>query len=143
MGGIGGARRLGGVRSMVVVGAVLATVLTAVLAAAALAGCASGGAAPTDPLTGTTWAGVDSLDRETIFLFQPDGTVRVTYYDDTFDDELDVWRLSGTSLEIDVYQGDAAGTATYVGRLGESSLALSATTDGSDESYTVNLSRQQ
>ena len=119
---------------------VLAAMLFAVTL---LAGCTTSVAAPTDPLTGTTWSGVDSLDRETIFFFQPDGTVRVTYYDDTFDDELDVWQLTGSSIEVDIYQGDAAGTATYIGQFGESTLALTATTDASDETFTVTLDRQQ
>ena len=118
---------------------------TALLAAAALSltGCTAEAAPPGNALAGTTWSGVDSLDRETTFHFQPDGTVLVTYAGDTFDDELDVWKLTGTSVTIDIYQGDAAGTATYVGELGASNLVLDATTDASDEAFTLRLSEQQ
>jgi len=120
-----------------------AVLVLAASAVVALTGCTAATAEPTDALTGTTWSGVDSLDRETTFHFQPDGTVRVSYFGDTFDDELDTWKLSGTSLTVDIYQGDAAGTATYVGQLTEAGLALNATTDASNESFTVQLTEEQ
>ena len=119
-------------------------------AAPTLTGCAPQGATEAnDGITGTTWSGTDSLQRPTIFTFDADGTVDVTYFDDSFADELDTWKLEGTTIAVTVYVSEDAGSAVYTGdvELGTSaseaspSMTLSASTTSSDDILKVTLTR--
>jgi hypothetical protein len=138
----------------------------AVLVAVTLSGCTTVEAGtPSDGVTGTTWSGVDSLERPTTFTFEGDGTVEVTYFDDTFNDELDTWTLIDSTVTVTVYLSEELGSALYTGILnlgtstsmgtgtetgagtdaGTSSapatMTLSATTTLSDETYELTLTR--
>ncbi|MBN9606912.1 MAG: hypothetical protein J0G30_09905 [Actinomycetales bacterium] len=89
-----------------------AAATVAALATASLTGCSllssvlpGGGSAPvapgsSNPLTGTSWSGVDSDGDAWGFEFQDDGTVGLTYNGSSYDDASDTWTLSGSTLDI-------------------------------------------
>jgi len=124
-------------------------VVASAAAAITLGGCTTEAAGPApDGVTGTTWSGVDSLERPTVFTFEPDGTVEVTYFDDSFNDELDTWSLDGTAITITVFVSEEDGSATYAGTIdlegaggGTAAMSLDATVSESGESFTLDLTR--
>jgi hypothetical protein len=115
-----------------------------------LAGCTAGVSSPApDGVTGTTWSGTDSLERPTVLAFESDGTIEVTYFDDTFNDELDTWSLDGTSISMTVFVSESEGSATYTGIVDTgsteedalASMTLEAIVSGTGESFTLDLVR--
>ena len=84
----------------------LATASASLLLLVSLTACfggglpTTGGDTPTTDfdLTGTSWSGTDSDGDFWGFEFQSDGTVGLTYNEDTYDDPADVWKVSGSTL---------------------------------------------
>jgi hypothetical protein len=139
------ASRLGSSVSATAASFMLAGMLTGMLA-----GCTAGVSSPAaDGVTGTTWSGTDSLERPTVLAFESDGTVEVTYFDDTFNDELDTWSLDGTSISMTVFVSELEGSATYTGIVDTgstegdalASMTLEAIVSGTGESFTLDLVR--
>jgi hypothetical protein len=128
---------------------VIAVVASATMAIV-LGGCTTEAVGPApDGVSGTTWSGIDSLDRPTVFTFEPDGTVEVTYFDDTFNDERDTWSLDGSTITITVFVSEEEGSANYAGTVDLSgaddgptaAMALEARVSDSGESFTLDLTR--
>ena len=104
---------------------------------AALTAC-FGAPAPTNPsydLTGTSWSGTDSDGDYWAFEFQADGTVGLTYLTDSWDEDVDVWEVSGGTLTITTVfdQGDVV----FTGPVSDGTMNLSATYPGGSFTLTV------
>jgi len=104
---------------------------------AALTAC-FGAPAPSNPgydLTGTSWSGTDSDGDFWAFEFQSDGTVGLTYLTDSWDEDIDVWEVSGGTLTITTVfdQGDVV----FTGPVSDGTMNLSATYPGGTFTLTV------
>lgn len=92
-------------------------------------------------VTGTSWSGTDSFGDFTILEFQADGTVGVTYNDQSYDDPQDTWSQSGDTVTAVIYIDSDRGNATYVGDVSGTTLDMSAETENG-ETWTVTLTQE-
>lgn len=99
-----------------------------------------GGTGTATDLTGTSWSGVDSVGDATTFDFQSDGTVGVTYNENSYDDPGDTWSQDGDNVTVNVFINNDTGTAVYTGSISGDTLDLSAVTDGG-ANWTVTLTQ--
>jgi hypothetical protein len=125
----------------------LATASATLLLLASLTACFGGGLPTTGgnqgggttteefDLTGTSWSGTDSDGDFWGFEFQSDGTVGLTYNEDTYDDPADTWKVNGGALTITTVfdQGDVV----FTGPVDESSMNLNGTYPGGTFTVTV------
>lgn len=95
----------------------------------------TGGDTGTVDLTGTSWSGVDSDGDSWGFEFQSDGTVGLTYNDDSYDDASDTWNVSGETLAIHVAFSD--GDVDLAGPVAEGSIDLDGTYTGGTFTLTI------
>ncbi|MEO7147446.1 MAG: hypothetical protein ABIW81_05100 [Terrimesophilobacter sp.] len=137
-----------------------------IIAATALAGCTVAGSEPTptttptpaptvhidtskhigeqvDPVN-TVWSGTDSGGDLTTFTLHADGTVAVSYSNNTYDYPGDTWRVEGGVLKIEVYLDANDGLAEYVATYSPESKTLDATmrTTKTAKELTVTLSQK-
>lgn len=91
-------------------------------------------------VTGTSWSGTDSAGDFTVLEFQADGTVGVTYNDNTYDDAGDTWSQSGSTVTAVIFIDSDRGNATYTGNVSGTTLDMSAVTDNG-EGWTVTLTK--
>jgi len=91
-------------------------------------------------LAGTSWSGTDSDGDATTFDFDADGTVGVTYNENSYDDPGDTWSLSGSTVTISVFINADTGTAVYTGDVAGTTMDLSAVTDDGS-AWTVVLTK--
>ena len=121
----------------------LATASTALLLLASLTACFGGlpttgtpGGGTTDfDLTGTTWTGTDSDGDFWGFEFEADGTVGLTYNEDTYDDPADKWAVSGGTLTITTAFDQ--GEVKFVGPVDDTSINLAETYPGGTATLTI------
>lgn len=117
----------------------------------ALAGCfgtptptaTTGGSTGTDTsieLAGTSWSGTDSVGDFTVFEFESDGSVNVTYNQQEFDEATDTWELNGTALTVIVFLNDDLGDAVYTGDVTGDTIDMEGVI-GSDAPFTVTLTK--
>ena len=121
----------------------LATASATLLLLASLTACFGGGLPTTGggdtdtdfDLTGTSWSGTDSDGDFWGFEFQSDGTVGLTYNDDTYDDPSDVWKVAGSTLTITTVfdQGDVV----FTGPVDDSAINLAGTYPGGTFTVTI------
>lgn len=99
---------------------------------------------PVDPgtstydLTGTSWTGTDSDGDFWGFEFQSDGTVGLTYNDDTYDDGTDTWNVAGGTVTITTVFDQ--GEVVFTGPVAEGTMNLAASYPGG--SFTVTVTEQ-
>lgn len=122
----------------------------------ALAGCfgtptptaTTGGSTGTDSsgtdssieLAGTSWSGTDSVGDFTVFDFEADGTVNVTYNDQQFDEATDTWELDGSALTVVVFLNDDLGDVVYTGEVTGDTIDLEGVIEG-DTPFTITLTK--
>lgn len=117
----------------------------------ALAGCfgtpapttTTGGNAGNDnsiELVGTSWSGTDSVGDFTVFEFEGDGTVNVTYNEQEFDESTDTWELNGSALTVTVFLNDELGDAVYTGDVDGDTIDMEGVIQG-DSPFTVTLTK--
>lgn len=118
-----------------------------------LAGCfgtptptaTTGGSTGTDTgtsieLAGTSWSGTDSVGDFTVFDFEDDGTVNVTYNEQQFDEATDTWELDGTSLTVVVFLNDDLGDVVYTGDVNGDTIDMEGVIEG-DTPFTITLTK--
>ncbi len=127
-----------------------------VAAVLALTGCSTTTAIPTptptatriDPASligqvidpvGTTWSGTDSAGDLSVFVLQPDHTVKVTYGANTFDEPGDTWAVSAGVLSLHIYIDAANGYLDYTGQYDPATKTIAATGTTSVTSKTVTV----
>lgn len=116
---------------------VLLVSLTACFGLPGLPGGNSGGDTDTSSLAGTSWSGTDS-DGDTWGIdFQSDGTIGLDYNGSEYDDASDTWKVSGSTLAINVAFDD--GAVGLTGPVGESSMDLDGTYTGG--TFTLTLTK--
>jgi hypothetical protein len=121
----------------------LATASTVLLLLASLTACfgglptapSTGGGNTTFDITGTTWSGTDSDGDYWAFDFQSDGSVGLTYNEDTYDDPADQWVVAGGTLTITTVFDQ--GNVVFVGAVNESAINLSETYPGGTATLTI------
>lgn len=118
--------------------ALVLTALTACFGLPGLPGLPGGGGAAQSSLEGTAWGGTDSDGDVWGIVFQSDGTVGLTYNDNSFDDDTDTWVLDGSDLTINVAFSD--GDVTLEGQYdGGDAIELDGSFTGGD--FTLTLER--
>jgi hypothetical protein len=88
---------------------------------------------------GTTWAGTDSAGDISVFLLQPDGTVKVTFGTNTFDEPGDTWTVSNGTLALHVYIDASNGYLDYSGQYDPATEAIAATGTATVSKKTVTV----
>ncbi|MES2169577.1 MAG: hypothetical protein V4479_02485 [Actinomycetota bacterium] len=120
-----------------------------------LNGCAAGASPiPTPTLTkldpsneigqvidpaGTTWSGTDSAGDLSVFVLQPDHTVKVTYGTNTFDEQGDTWSVKAGVLSMQIYIDATNGVLDYTGTYDATAKTIAATGTTSITSKTVTV----
>lgn len=99
-----------------------------------------GGNGSVADLTGTSWSGVDSAGDATTFDFASDGTVGVTYNENSYDDPGDTWSQDGAQVTVNVFINSDVGTAVYTGSIDGDTLDMAAVTDNG-QGWTVTLTQ--
>ena len=99
---------------------------------------------PASYLADTVWSGVDSDGDEWEFTFQSDGTVMLGFRSAAsldwyfWDDPLDTWTLTGSTLRIHIEDGDA--DTNFEGPVAVGSLGLNGTWSGG--MFTVTIAKK-
>lgn len=91
-------------------------------------------------LAGTSWSGTDSVGDFTVFDFEDDGTVNVTYNDQQFDEATDTWELNGTALTVVVFLNDDLGDVVYTGDVDGDTIDMEGVIEG-DTPFTITLTK--
>lgn len=96
-----------------------------------------------DP-AGTVWTGKDSGGDQTTLTLHPDGTVAVSYGENSYDYPGDTWWVIGEVLRVEIYLSEADGLAEYVGTWNPDTEAIDAVlrTTRSAKELTVQLTRE-
>jgi hypothetical protein len=95
-----------------------------------------------DP-SGTTWSGTDSAGDLSVFLLQPDHTVKVTYGTNTFDQPGDTWSVKAGVLSLAIYIDTTNGVLDYTGQYDATAKTIAATGTTSITSKTVTVTLAQ
>ena len=108
----------------------------------AVSGCASieqllAGPSTGEPLTGTSWSGVDSDGDEWGIVFQDDGTVGLTLNGNEYDDATDTWAVADETLTISI--AFTTGIATMVGPYSDGATAIDLEGEQGDASWTLTI----
>jgi hypothetical protein len=91
-----------------------------------------------DP-SNTTWSGTDSAGDLSVFVLQPDHTVKVTYGSNTFDEPGDTWAVKAGVLSMDIYIDATNGVLEYTGTYDPTAKTIAATGTTSITSKTVTV----
>lgn len=96
-----------------------------------------------DP-SGTTWSGTDSAGDLSVFLLQPDHTVKVTYGTNNFDQPGDTWSVKAGVLSMEIYIDATNGVLDYTGRYDATAktIATTGTTSITSKTVTVTLAQK-
>ncbi len=140
------------------------TTITVVLTCLSLGGCAfvEPGPAPTPSATqpaidtttyiggeidpaGTTWSGTDSGGDLTTVTLHADGTLAISYGQNSYDYPGDTWRVRDGILRMAVYLDEANGLAQYVATWNPQTQALDTVlrTTRTAKELTVTLTQQR
>lgn len=90
-----------------------------------------------EPLINTSWSGVDSDGDEWGLLFQPDGTVGLTYNGNEFDDATDTWGVANETLTIAIEFSE--GVATMVGPYTDGATSIDLVGEQGEASWTLTI----
>lgn len=90
-----------------------------------------------EQLVDTTWSGVDSDGDEWGLLFQPDGTVGLTYNGNEFDDATDTWKVADGTLTITIAFSE--GVATMAGSYTDGATSVDLDGEQGDATWTLTI----
>lgn len=93
-----------------------------------------------EPLINTSWSGVDSDGDEWGLVFQPDGTVGLTYNANEFDDATDTWVVADETLTISIAFSE--GVATMVGPYTDGATSVDLVGEQGEASWTLTIEQE-
>ncbi|CAN5153241.1 hypothetical protein BH09ACT3_BH09ACT3_16700 [soil metagenome] len=95
-----------------------------------------------DPI-GTRWTGTDSAGDATTFVLAGDGSVDVTYGENSFDEPTDSWSVTDGVLALDIHIDAVAGRLHYSGRYDPTAKTIAATGTSTISKRTITVTLTQ